>query len=166
MRRKDRELTEEEALEIVRTSHYAVIATCDASGTPYAVPVSPVWIDGALYFHSAADPAGRRASNLAQNPRVSLCYLARCRSVYEPPETFTVNYASAVVAGCAERVTDEAERRRAALALCAFQCPDAPQESVENAWAHSGDRITVWKVIPEKISGKARRPKTAAPAAK
>ncbi|MFU0842645.1 MAG: hypothetical protein ACFWTZ_08595 [Burkholderia sp.] len=88
MRRKDRELTEEEALEIVRTSHYAVIATCDASGTPYAVPVSPVWIDGALYFHSAADPAGRRASNLAQNPRVSLCYLARCRSVYEPPENF------------------------------------------------------------------------------
>lgn len=164
MRRRDRELTEQEALEIVRGSRHAVIATCDASGTPYAVPVSPIWLDGALYFHSAADSEGRRASNLAGNPRVSLCFMTRCRSVYEPPETFTVNYASAVVAGRAERVESEAERHRIARALCAVQCPDAPEESVESAWAHSADRITVWKVIPEKISGKARRPKGGAPA--
>lgn len=155
MRRRDRELTEHDALDIVRTSRHAVVATCDASGTPYAVPVSPVWLDGALYYHSASDPSGRRASNLAQNPRVSVCFIAKCRSFYAGADSFSVDYASAVVAGRAERVTDDAERHRAAVALCNFQCPDAPSGSAEDAWTRFGSRIDIWKVTPEKISGKA-----------
>ena len=38
MRRKDRQLTEEEAMDVVRKGEYGVLATVGDDGKPYSVP--------------------------------------------------------------------------------------------------------------------------------
>ena len=44
MRRTDRILTLEEAKEVIRHTPHAVLATADASGQPYGVPISPALV--------------------------------------------------------------------------------------------------------------------------
>ena len=53
MRRKDRELKEEEAYAVLREGGDGVLATLGEDGYPYAVPMNHVLADGALYLHSA-----------------------------------------------------------------------------------------------------------------
>lgn len=47
MRRRDRELDEAEALALLREAEWGVLATVDADGWPYAVPVNHAVVDGA-----------------------------------------------------------------------------------------------------------------------
>lgn len=49
MRRRDRQLTEDEALQIVRHAPHAVLSTADAAGVPYGVPVNAVYAEGNVY---------------------------------------------------------------------------------------------------------------------
>ena len=79
MRRKARELTLDQAREVIEAAEHAVLATCDAEGFPYAVPVSPVMVGDAIYFHSTGLPGGRKADNMLMNPNVSLCFIAKAR---------------------------------------------------------------------------------------
>jgi PPOX class probable F420-dependent enzyme len=46
------------------------VATAGARGMPHLVPVCQVVVDGKIYFASAND--GRKALNLAENPRVAV----------------------------------------------------------------------------------------------
>ncbi len=157
LRRLDRLLTEEEALEVVRHTDHAVLGTVDAAGFPYAVPISPVWVDGALYFHCSKSERGRRTANLRQNPRVSVCFVGRAETaVDELPDNFSVNYASAIVAGRAELVTGEAERRKIALALGLRHGPVAGARAVEAYYEAFGQGIAIWKITVDSVSGKAR----------
>ena len=67
MRRRDRELTRDEALTILSRAEVATVSVVTADG-PYGFPVSPVVVDGTLYFHSATK--GRKVAALASDPRV------------------------------------------------------------------------------------------------
>ena len=51
VRRKDYLLTEQEACYVIEHTNNAVLGTADASGTPYAVPITPLLLDGKIYFH-------------------------------------------------------------------------------------------------------------------
>ncbi len=57
MRRKDRETSEEEACQLLAAGEYGVLSTVGADGEPYGVPLSYVYRDGEIFFHSA--PEGR-----------------------------------------------------------------------------------------------------------
>lgn len=54
MRRKDRELTRDAAMEILNKGKYGVLAVAGTDGYPYGVPLHYVLIDGNICFHSAA----------------------------------------------------------------------------------------------------------------
>ena len=45
---KDRELSADEALEVLEAGEFCVVSTVDADGMPYGVPLSYVMLDGAL----------------------------------------------------------------------------------------------------------------------
>ena len=49
---KDRELSADEALEVLEAGEFCVVSTVDADGMPYGVPLSYVMLDGALCFHT------------------------------------------------------------------------------------------------------------------
>lgn len=110
MRRKERELTVDQAWEVVEGTDHAVLATVDDEGNPYGVPITPVAADRKrIYFHATGKPGGRKSDNMKMNRRVSLTYIGKELTV---PELYTVDYASAIVEGTASIVTDPASARR------------------------------------------------------
>ena len=70
IRRKDRELGRDEAMEILSAGKYGVMACVGGDGYPYAVPLHYVVIDGDVYFHSAAE-GGHKTECLAHNSKAS-----------------------------------------------------------------------------------------------
>ena len=53
MRRKRQQLTEEESIAILQKATAGTLALLGDNDYPYAVPISYVYHDGKLYFHSA-----------------------------------------------------------------------------------------------------------------
>ena len=53
MRRKRQQLSREESIAVLERGTAGVLAVAGTEGYPYAVPLSYVYADGKLYFHSA-----------------------------------------------------------------------------------------------------------------
>lgn len=153
MRRTDRELSRTDAFRVIRMSAHAVLSTVDASGIPYGVPVTPV-LEGEthLYFHSTR-AVSRRSDNMLDNPAVSLCFVTDAQVV---EEEFSVDYASAIVAGRAAMVIDEAERRHAMELLCARHAPHVAPETIAARIEEGLKSVSVWRIDIEHVSGKSR----------
>jgi hypothetical protein len=84
------------------------IGTVWPNGIPHAVPVSGVWLNGALYF--GGDRMARRSRNLAANPQVNV-HLQSVDDVV-------------IIQGTATEVTDQAELKVVADAVEAkFKMP-------------------------------------------
>ena len=75
MRRKRQELPREEVLSILERATSGVLAVEGDEGYPYAVPMSFLYEEGKLYFHSAA--AGHKLDALQRNNRASFCVIDR-----------------------------------------------------------------------------------------
>ena len=151
MRRRDRELSEAEALEILAKSEFGVLATVGDDGWPYAVPVNHALMDGALVIHCAM--AGHKLDNLAANARVSYCVVTQAEVL---PEELATRYESAIAFGRAVRLEAEAERRAALQAFgrrFAAQHPERVREEIEKDLF----RTVVLRIDLERVTGKARR---------
>ncbi|MDR2076193.1 MAG: pyridoxamine 5'-phosphate oxidase family protein [Desulfovibrio sp.] len=154
IRRKDRALTEEEAVSILEKGVYGVLSTAGEDGLPYGVPLSYVYWEGSIYFHCALQ--GRKIENMAARPQVSFCVVDGVRAVYEG--NFSTNYESALVEGVAERI-DDAQERKKALFLLADKYLPAYREHAP-AYIDKLLPVTgVYRIRPLIVSGKARRPK-------
>lgn len=70
MQMKHRELSRQEAFEILEEGEFATISTVDPDGTPYGVPVSYVMMDEKLYIHT-----GKRPGHKIDVPPILLCWL-------------------------------------------------------------------------------------------
>ena len=110
MRRKDRQLTEEEAMDVVRKGEYGVLATVGDDGKPYSVPLSYVLDEekGALYFHGTA-AGGQKMDNILANP--SVCFTVVMDTEVLPAQ-FSTKYYSANVFGTAKVVEEEEEKKK------------------------------------------------------
>ena len=113
MKRKDREKDSAFALEVMRGCEYAAFATVNKDGTPYCVPVSPVVIQNAVYFHCAFE--GQKTDNIKNNNNVCI---SGVRYTKLTPEKFTTEYESAVATGKCHIISDEAEKIIALRAIC------------------------------------------------
>ena len=61
MRRKRQQLSNEESIEILQKATAGTLALLGDENYPYAVPISYVYHEGKLYFHSAL--AGHRVAS-------------------------------------------------------------------------------------------------------
>ena len=152
MRRHDRALTEADTLRVIKAAHFAFLTTVGEDGRPYGVPVNAVYCDGVLYFHGTAQKS-RKAQNIAATPYVSLTFVAYEKRI---GEEHSVDYASAVVEGRAELVTDEAEREKAFLAICKAHAAGPTAEEHRTYARQGGDFASVWRVTVDTMSGKSR----------
>ena len=84
MRRKKQQLSTKECVEILRKRTSGVLAVFGEDGYPYAVPISYVYEDGKIYFHSAK--AGHKIDAIQQNSKVSFCIIDQDQVV---PEKYT-----------------------------------------------------------------------------
>lgn len=94
MRRKDRQAGEEDILRILKENVYGVLSTISEDGWPYGVPVSYVYEDGKIYFHSAT--MGHKVDNLAHSEKASFCVLGKTELL---PEQFSTRYESVIAFG-------------------------------------------------------------------
>jgi nitroimidazol reductase NimA-like FMN-containing flavoprotein (pyridoxamine 5'-phosphate oxidase superfamily) len=151
MRRKDRALSEAEALRLLEEAEWGVLATVDAAGWPYAVPVNHAVVDGALVIHCAT--AGHKLDNLAFNPKVSYCAVTQAEAL---PLELATRYASVIVFGQATLIEDVGEKWRLLRALgLRFAANHA--DLVDREVAKDLTRTAVLRIRIERTTGKARR---------
>ena len=151
LRRRDRALTEAEAWEILRKAEWGVLATVDAEGWPYAVPLNHALVDGALIAHCAT--SGHKLDNLAANPKVSYCVVTAAETL---PEELATRYESVVVFGRAALIEAEGPKREA---LRALGLRFAPEHADRVAREVDKDlfRTAVLRIEVARVTGKARR---------
>ena len=123
MRRKDRELSPDEALEIIDNCEYCVISCVDDEGEIFSVPISPARVGESIFIHGAS--AGSKAKLLQNGRKVEFV----CVSFNKVPhlndselemikddgkalggKVFTTEYKSAIAKTRAYEVKDEAKR--------------------------------------------------------
>jgi hypothetical protein len=151
MRRRDRALDEPETLQLLHEAEWGVLATVDADGWPYAVPVNHAVVDGALIIHCAT--VGHKLENLAFNPKVSYCAVTEAETL---PLELATRYASVVVFGQAQLLTDEGEKR-AALRALGLRFAAAHSDLVDREIDKDLFRTAVLRIHIERATGKARR---------
>ena len=92
VRRQDRLLTQERALQLLSESEYGVLSMIDSEGLPYAIPVNHVWNgENSIYIHCA--PQGKKLVALQHNPNVSYCIVGKVNLL---PKYFTTEYESVI----------------------------------------------------------------------
>lgn len=151
MRRKDRATDQSFAEKIIDKCSFAVLSAITPEGGPYAVPLSVVRMDGALYFHCAK--TGTKIDAMRTDSRVMLV----CVGDVDPIDgEFAITYESAVVKGKAEEVTGDDEKIRALKTLSVRYTPEI-MASFDREIEKCFKEVAVWKIIPEEITGKRRK---------
>lgn len=149
MRRKKQQLAEAEAIAMLQSATSGVLAVNGDNGYPYTVPVSHVYEDGRLYFHSAVE--GHKVEALRRDDRVSFCVIVA--DEVRPPE-LTTYYRSVVVFGRARILEDTAEKQHALECLARRFSADHMEyarKSIREDW----DRLVVVEVRVEHVTAKA-----------
>lgn len=112
MRRSKQRLPREVAVEILERNTSGVLALSGDDGYPYAVPMSYVYAEGKIYFHSAKN--GHKIDAIQRNEKASFCVIDQDQIV---PEQYTTFFRSVIVFGRLRLVEDMEEMRRIAAAL-------------------------------------------------
>jgi hypothetical protein len=144
-------LSEAEALTLLQEAEWGVLATVDEAGWPYAVPVNHAVVEGALIIHCAT--VGHKLDNLAFNPKVSYCVVTVAET---QPLELSTRYASAIVFGRAELITDDKEKRHALRAL-GLRFAGAHPEMVDEEIEKDLFRTAVIRIHIDRVTAKARR---------
>lgn len=154
MQMKERELSLQDALEILEAGEYAVVSTVDADGAPYGVPLSYVMMDGKMYIHTGKRP-GHKIDDWIRDGRVSVAVASEIEPIFEDT-FFTTRFASVVASGIVSKVEDSVLVRQALVALCMKYCPEYKHEigpAIQREW----DITDVWVITLGEIRGKAGR---------
>lgn len=151
MRRKDRERDAGFAWRVFETAPYATLSTVTTENEPCCVPISPVRIEDALYFHCAL--AGEKLDNLTRNPSVCLSAVGRTEVI---GEKLTVGYDSAVMHGKAKIVSDPHQRKEALRAIAERYCPEHMSRFAEEFEKYACQTVVV-RIDPDTITGKSTR---------
>lgn len=114
----------EESVEILKKGTSGVLAVLGEEAYPYAVPMSYLYEDGKIYFHSAK--SGHKIDAIKQNEKVSFCVIDQD---YIIPEKYTSYFRSVIVFGKIHVMENEQEKYRAIERLAMKY---APNDNVEN----------------------------------
>ena len=105
MRRNRQQLSEEESIEILQKATSGVLALLGDNGYPYAVPISYVYADGKIYFHSAL--SGHKVDAIRSCDKASFCVIEQDDV---KPEKYTSYFRSVIAFGRIHIEEDEAEK--------------------------------------------------------
>ena len=149
LRRQDRQLSEVEALALLRDGEYGILSIQSEDGA-YGVPVNYALVGETIYLHCATE--GRKLQLIERNPQVSFCVVGQ---VCLLSEQFTTNFQSVILSGQAERVFEEQERRKALQSIVMKYSPEHPAEGYRII-DELIDRVAVVAVRIDRFSGKSK----------
>ncbi len=149
LRRKDRALKDDEALEILAKSNYGVLCVYDGK-YPYGVPVNYVYEDGFIYIHSAKE--GHKIESIKSFDRV--CFTVVGSSQVMENE-FSTKYESVIIFGRAEILQDE--QVIPALRNLVYKYSPHYTDEAERIIQDFSKDVAVIKIEVEHVQGKANR---------
>ena len=94
MRRHKQLLSKEECEKILYKATSGVLALEGDNNYPYTVPISYLYEDNKIYFHSAK--SGHKIDSIKKNQKVSFCVIDQDKIV---PEEYTTYFRSVIVFG-------------------------------------------------------------------
>lgn len=148
MRRNRQLLPEEESIAILENGTSGVLALSGDGGYPYAVPISYVYNDGKLYFHSAL--SGHKIDAIHRNELASFCVIAQDIVV---PAEFTTRFRSVIAFGRIRIIDEPVEKRRTAELLAAKYDPDN-LGNLDREMEKGFDRMCMIELEIEHLTGK------------
>jgi nitroimidazol reductase NimA-like FMN-containing flavoprotein (pyridoxamine 5'-phosphate oxidase superfamily) len=150
LRRKDRAISEEEAIALLNKAEYGVLSTVTENGEPYGVPLNYCFIDHCIYFHCAVE--GQKIDNIKQNKSVSFCAVGNTEIL---PDKFATKYESVVVSGEVEEVFDM--NKQLALEGLLYKYSSEFVDKGIKYIEDLKDKTRVFKINIKKLTGKARK---------
>lgn len=138
MRRNDREMNREFALQVIDKAQYCVISTIDLDGNPYGFPISYVRQGDKILIHSAKK--GKKVELFANNPKVSITCVGEVKvpQLYDEEEldgfiessksvfgakVYTTEFESVIFDGTMELVVEDEAKIEALRLLCEKYTP-------------------------------------------
>ena len=112
MRRKRQQLAEVESIAILQKATSGTLALRGDDDYPYAVPISYVYYEGKLYFHSAME--GHKVDAIRKCDKASFCVIEQ-DSVQ--PEKYTTFFRSVIAFGRIHIIEDAQEKLETARML-------------------------------------------------
>ncbi|KGK91293.1 5-nitroimidazole antibiotic resistance protein [Desulfosporosinus sp. HMP52] len=123
MRRGKQLLSTEDTVAVMDRCTNGVLACLGDDDYPYAVPLSYVYLNDKIYFHSAK--AGHKIDGMTKNPKVSFSVIDEDTIV---SEKFTSYFRSVIAFGKA-RIVEGGERIEAFEALVEKYSANQPEEA-------------------------------------
>lgn len=148
MRRKRQQLTQEESIAILQKATAGTLALLGDDGYPYAVPISYVYNEGKLYFHSALN--GHKVDAIRKYDKASFCVIEQDDV---QPEKYTTFFRSVIAFGRIHVIEDEKEKLEIVRMLGNRYNPnqdDALQKEIESGLS----RLLAIRLDIEHLTGK------------
>ena len=112
MRRKRQQLSEEESVAILKKATAGTLALLGDNDYPYAVPLSYVYQEGRVYFHSAL--VEHKVDAIRKCDKASFCVIEQDDV---QPEKYTTFFRSVIAFGRIRIIEDEHEKLETARML-------------------------------------------------
>ncbi|MBS6196302.1 MAG: pyridoxamine 5'-phosphate oxidase family protein [Clostridiales bacterium] len=150
MRRKKQLLSEEETVRVFENATSGTLALLGEDDYPYAVPISYVYADGKIFFHSAME--GHKIDAIKKHEKASFCVIAKDRVI---PEKYTTDYRSAIAFGRIRIVEDEQIKYRAIKKLAEKYVLD-DEENIEKEIEKFNNSFCMIVLEIEHMTGKGK----------
>lgn len=149
MRRKKRQLSEEQAIEILKAQKWGVLSVSGEEGYPYGVPINYGYVGGKIYMHSTSKES-HKMDAIRNNEKVCLTVVEKEDLVVEE---YTTHYRSVIVFGKA-RIIDTTEEKVIAIGkMMQGIVPEHKGNVMEHCGSLPSD-FTMIEIVPEHITGK------------
>ncbi len=148
MRRKRQQLAEEESMAILQKATAGTLALLGDDDYPYAVPISYVYHEGRLYFHSALE--GHKVDAIRKCDKASFCVIEQDDV---QPEKYTTFFRSVIAFGRIHIIEDDVEKLETARLIGNRYNPhqdEALQKEIENGFS----RMLAIRFDIEHLTGK------------
>lgn len=148
MRRFKQQLSEKQSIEILRSTTAGVLSLCGTDVMPYGVPLSHVYHDGKLYFHSAL--VGHKVDLIRENQNACFTVIAKDEI---HPERFTTYFQSVIASGKIRIIEDENEKLHI-LEILGRRCNPNDAEALAKELKSGKSRCLALEMSIEILTGK------------
>lgn len=151
MRRKERQMTEEQIHDVLRSSDYGILSVISEDNTPYGVPVNYGYSDGKLYIHHTVNESFLNEC-LCFSEKVCFTIVSRHEM---DKEIFSTHYDSVIVFGKARIITEPTEKIDAMMKMMRHLAPDMASKAQDHC--KTDTRYLMIEITPSQMTGKHRR---------
>jgi len=148
MRRKRQQLSDEDCLAILERSTSGTLALLGDNDYPYAVPISYVYANNSLFFHSAL--SGHKIDAIKNHDKASFCIIDKDEI---HGDEYTTYFRSVIAFGQIMIIEDPSEKLIAAQMLGRKYNP-GQEKALEKEIKKGFSRMAIIRMEIEHVTGK------------